>query len=99
MSGWNIKASSLFILCCVVFLMLLIVVLPDIDLPDAAFHRETSPLAVHIHAKTEPAAVTVAIVFRPLDALRIPRIAYQPGALLSNSHPNFRPILLRSIRC
>jgi len=99
MSRWNIKASSLCILGCVVFLMLLIVVLPDVDLPDTAFHRETAPLLVHIHANTAPAAVVIALVFHLPDAPRTSRLPYHMGAALASSHPNFRPILLCSIRC
>ena len=64
LSQWNIKLSTLIILSCVVFLMLLIVVLPDVDLPDAAFHRGTGPTAIHAQATSAPAPVTVAAVLR-----------------------------------
>ena len=47
MSPWKISASTLFIRSCLVFIMLLIVVLPDVDLPDTAFHRGTAPLVFH----------------------------------------------------
>lgn len=98
MSQWNIKASTLFILSCVVFLMLLIVVLPDVDLPDTAFHRGTAPIVLHAQATAAPAAVTVASVFQLPDAAEAYRPFYEPGALAASPDPNFRPILLRSIR-
>jgi hypothetical protein len=99
MSRWNLKASSLCILGCVVVLMLLIVVLPDVDLPDVAFHRENAPLLVHIHANAAPAGLAVAIVFQLPDALRTSGLRYQAKAVVATPHPNFRPILLCSIRC
>ena len=79
--------------------MLLIVVLPDVDLPDAAFHGETAPLLVHIHANAAPAVVAVAVVFHFPDALRNLGLPYRAEAAVASSHPNFRPILLCSIRC
>ncbi len=60
MSNWNIKLSTLLILSGIVFLMLLIVVLPDVDLPDTAFHRGTAPVVVHAQATAAPAVVIVA---------------------------------------
>jgi len=98
MSQWNIKASTLFILSCVVFLMLLIVVLPDVDLPDTAFHRGTAPVLVHAAATAAPAAVTVAAVFQFPDAAQTPHAFRDWGAPAVTPDPSFRPILLRSIR-
>ena len=98
MSQWNIKPSTLFILSCLVFIMLLIVVLPDVDLDDMAFHQGTAPLVVHARVTTAPAAVAVAAVFQlsiPAALIRPPRLS---EGLAENLDPNFRPILLRSIR-
>ena len=58
MSQWNIKTSTLFILSCLVFIMLLIVVLPDVDLPDTAFHQGTAPLVVHARGTAAPATAS-----------------------------------------
>jgi hypothetical protein len=98
MAQWNVKASTLFILGCVTFLMLLIVVLPDVDLPDTAFHRRTAPVLVHAQATAAPAAVTVAAAFRIPDTEESSRPFCELRACGTNSDPNFRPILLRSIR-
>jgi hypothetical protein len=98
MTRWNVKAPTLLILSCLVFIMLLIVVLPDVDLPDTAFHRGTAPLVVHVRAKTVPPTVAVAALFQ------FPKIAqfWRPDRdlemITANLDPNFRPILLRSIR-
>ncbi len=98
MAQWNVKASTLFILGCVVVLMLLIVVLPDVDLPDTAFHRGTAPAVVHAQATAAPAAVTVAAVLQFPDAAEGYPPFYQPGEPIISPDPNSRPILLRSIR-
>jgi hypothetical protein len=98
MSQWNIRPSALFILSCVVFLMLLIVVLPDVDLPDTAFHRGTAPVVVHALATAAPAAATVATLFRFHDSDQTSRPFYDWGTIAVNTEPNFRPILLRTIR-
>ncbi len=98
MSQWKVKAPVLYILGCVVFIMLLIVVLPFIDLPDTAFHSGTAPVVAHARLTNAPAAVTVAAVvllaaigraWRHLPDWETPNLS---------SEPNFRPILLHSIR-
>lgn len=98
MSQWNVKASTLFILGGLIFIMLLIVVLPDVDLPDTAFHRGTAPLVVHAQANAAPAAATVAALFHPPLADRALWRSPEPRGLSADLDPNFRPILLRSIR-
>jgi hypothetical protein len=99
MSQWNVKASTLFVLGGLVFLMLLILVLPDVDLPDTAFHRGTAPVVVHANATSAPVPLMVASEL-PLHGIVLFALA---SHLLSEFaltlEPNFRPILLRSIRC
>lgn len=99
MSKWNVKPSTLIILGCVAFLMVLILVLPDVDLPDFTFHRGTAPVVVHAQATAAPAAATVAVVFRIFDSKAASRPPADSRALGGTPEPNFRPILLRSIRC
>ena len=97
MSRWNISALTLFILGVVVLFMLVIVVLPQVDLPDTAFHRGTAPLVVHTQATTAPPVVAVAPLFQFPQAVQV----WHPDRevpLLAHLDPNFRPILLRSIR-
>jgi hypothetical protein len=98
MSQWNIKPATLFILGGMVILMLLIVVLPDVDLPDTAFHRETAPVALHAQATAAPTVVMIAAVLQFPHAAETYRTSDQPGTLAINPRPNSRPILLRSIR-
>ena len=98
MSRWTVKAPTLCILSCLVFIMLLIVVLPDVDLPDFTFHQGTAPLIVHARANAAPPVVAVAAVFQ----LPASDKSWYPDRdrelVSSNLDPNFRPILLRSIR-
>jgi len=99
MSKWNVKASVLYLLGCVVFIMLVIVVLPFVDLPVTAFHRGTAPSAVHAQATNAPLAITIASAFRLADSVPDPRPFLDAVTPDLNPDPNFRPILLRSIRC
>jgi hypothetical protein len=98
MSRWNISAAALLILSIVVVFMLVIVVLPDVDLPDTAFHQGTAPLVVHARATMAPAVLAVAALFQfPLVVqLWHPDRDLEFAANILD--PNFRPILLRSIR-
>ena len=98
MAQWKIRPAALFILGGMVILMLLIVVLPDVDLPDTAFHRGTAPVVVHALATSAPAVVTVVAALQFPDAAEAYRPFYQPGALAVSPRPNSLPIRLRSIR-
>ncbi len=82
-----------------IFLMLVIVILPFIDLPVTAFHRNTAPVVVHARATSGlSAAVQLSLIFHfPVaDALLFSRA---PGAFIAAAGANFLPIRLRSIRC
>lgn len=97
MSRWNIKASTLFILSCLIFIMLLIVVLPDVDLDDMAFHQGTAPLLVHARATSAPSTVAIAAVYQ-LPSAQMWGPSRDSELIAGNLDPNFRPIVLRSIR-
>ncbi len=98
MSRWNVKGSTLFILSIVVTFMLVIVVLPQVDLPDTAFHQGTAPLVVHARATTAPPVVAVAALFQFPRVVQSWRPDRDCELVANNLDPNFRPILLRSIR-
>jgi hypothetical protein len=96
---WNIKPWAVMILGCMVFLMLLIVILPDVDLPDAAFHRGTGPTAIHAQANAAPPLLIVAAVHLIVPTLQVYPPFYQPGALIKIPDPGSLPILLQTFRC
>lgn len=99
MSRWKVNTSTVFILTSLIFIMLLIVVLPDVDLPDTAFHRGTAPVVVHTQATSAPVAIAFAVAFQWSDTTKNHPPFYQPGSLIITPEPNSRSILLRSIRC
>jgi hypothetical protein len=98
MSNWNIKPTTLVILGGLAFLMLLILVLPDVDLPDTAFHRGTAPVLLHAQATSAPPALIVAAVPQFHATAYILALLWV-SAFSEPPDPNFRPIFLRSIRC
>jgi hypothetical protein len=95
---WNIKASGLLVLGIVLFFMLAIVVLPDVDLPDTAFHQGTAPLLVHVRARTAPPIIAIAGLFQFPRVVQFWHPDRDLGLIAADLDPNFRPILLRSIR-
>jgi|SRR5579862_1080544 len=99
MSRWKIGPWTIAILGSLFFLMLLIVILPDADLPYTAFHRGTAPMAVHSRATSAPAPVSVAPALKVHGVLGNVVAVSRAAELDGGSEPNFRPILLRSIRC
>lgn len=98
MSRWKVNPSKVIILIGMISIMLLIVYLPDVDLDDMAFHQGTAPLVVHAKATTAPVAIAVATVF-PLFSPVIAFPLSTSEVIGATLDPNFRPILLRSIRC
>jgi hypothetical protein len=95
---WKLKSSSLCILSCMFFLMLLIVVLPDLDLPDTAFHRGTAPIVVHTQATAGPPAAAGASPVALLFSAESFHVFREERAFAHFAAPNFLPIFLRSIR-
>jgi hypothetical protein len=98
MSRWKVKFPALVVLSMVVFFMLAIVVLPDVDLPDTAFHQETAPLLVHGRARTAPPVIAIDALFQFPRIVQFWRPDRDLELIATNLDPNFRPILLRSIR-
>ena len=47
MGCWTLKPVGLSVLFGLLFIFVLILVLPQVDLLDTAFHRDTTPSAVH----------------------------------------------------
>jgi hypothetical protein len=78
--------------------MLVIVVLPDVDLPDTAFRQGTAPLVVHTQATRAPVAVAVAVLLQFSHVVQFWDPDREEEFVASTVDPNFRPILLRSIR-
>jgi hypothetical protein len=100
MPQWRVSALSVFLLAGLIVLILLIVLIPDdVDLPDAAFHRGTAPLALRALATAEPMAIIIAIVSALLSLTESLFRSYLDWDLELSSSSTSRPILLRKIRC
>jgi hypothetical protein len=99
MGRWTIKPPVLVGLLAVLFLVFLILVLPDVDLPDAAFHSGTAPVAVHASGNAAPSLVAVAsFTLSSLFCSAAPRCLAGP-VRCSHSAIDSLPILHRSLRC
>jgi len=59
---WRINRWYVFTLLTVLAVMILIVVLPQVDLLDTAFHRGTAPIVIHSQATARPVFQTVSIL-------------------------------------
>ena len=99
MSRWNVKTSTLILLGSVVFIVLLLVVLPNVDPPDTAFHRGTAPVVVHAQATATPPATLVASAFQIASAVAHEWIPLRLATSAVVSSPDSLPILLCSMRC
>src|SRR5271168_2777706 len=99
MGRWTIKPFVLVALLGMLFLFFVILVLPDVDLPDVAFHGGTAPVAVHARSLTAPTLITAA-ASAPLNlsALTSGHQLTHPAPFLSTSVESL-PILHRSLRC
>ena len=53
-SHWTIKRGPVFLLCCVLLVILLVQILPQVDLLDTAFQRGTAPLVIHSQSTARP---------------------------------------------
>src|SRR5260370_32494471 len=73
---WTISSARLFLLGFAVFVIVMLVVLPQVDPLDTAFHRGTAPAAVHSRATSAPAILSLAVPFHFLQgAIAIPRLS------------------------
>jgi hypothetical protein len=99
MGRWTIKPSVRATLLGMLFLVFLILVLPDVDLPDAAFHGGTAPVMLHARAVTPPSLLTVA-AFIPIS-LPAKALGHLSARSISVSPVSVDslPILHRSLRC
>jgi hypothetical protein len=99
MKRWTISPSYLSILMCLLFLIVLILVLPDVDLPDTAFHGGTAPVDLHARVTSAPGllSVTAATPFS-FSAHPVSRRC-EHSVVFAHATSSFLPLLHRSLRC
>jgi len=53
-SHWTIKRGPVVLLCCALVVILLVLILPQVDLLDTAFHLGTAPIVIHSQSIAPP---------------------------------------------
>jgi hypothetical protein len=99
MGRWTIKPSCLFVLMTLLFLMVLILVLPEVDLPDTAFHRGTAPVDVHAQVTSTPALLSVSTVVPFSFPAQTASRRREHSLVFAHTGSSFLPLLHRSLRC
>ncbi len=99
MSRWTISPARLFVLGLAVFIILLLVLLPQADPLDTAFHRGTAPAVVHANATSTAAILSLAVPFHFLLRAGAPGHSHEPPTVTVYSSPKFLRILHHSFRC
>jgi len=98
MRRWTIKPGALLILMGVLSVIVLILILPQVDLPDTAFHRGTSPVVAHLRVSASPLLLAVRPGGQPADSAG-PEESQLQHLWFSPSTSSFIPILHQSLRC
>ena len=99
MRNWTIRPHALFILLGLLSVILLILVLPQVDLLDTAFQRDSAPTTIHSQATSAPILLTATVAANSLVSVHHWEAHTQHVVPTGSAVPNFRPILLCSIRC
>lgn len=98
MRDWRISRSSLFVLYIVLVVITLVLILPQVDLLDTAFHLGTAPIVVHSQftAKSFSRTIKMLVSFSSY-AIAIAFLSLQQ--FLDNPFPEAIPLLSRTLRC
>jgi hypothetical protein len=99
MRNWTIRPGALYILIGLLSLIVLILVLPQVDLLDTAFQRDSAPTSIHSQATAAPILLTASVTANSLVSVNNWEAHTQHAIPSGSAVPNFRPILLCSIRC
>jgi hypothetical protein len=99
MKRWRISPLCLFVLLGVLTVILLVLVLPQVDLLDTAFQRNTAPVAIHVQATSAPALSIVNIPAHFSIAIQGSEYHSENKLLSAQATPKFLLVLHCSIRC
>jgi hypothetical protein len=99
MGRWTIKPSVIAALLGVLCVVLMVLVLPDVDLPDAAFHGGSAPAVVHARSVSPPGFLTVAALIPFSFSARPLGHRWAESGLSAHSSVDSIPILHRALRC
>jgi len=98
MANWTIGRGALVLLLGFLVLIVVILILPDIDLLDTAFHRGTAPVLEHSRVTSAPSLLIVRILMPGTYAGEGAESQLE-GSSLSHSTLQSLPILHQSLRC
>jgi hypothetical protein len=99
MERWTINPLRLFVLVSLLFLIFLILVLPQVDLPDTAFHRGTGPVDVHSRVTSAPGLVVVSAAVQLGVSAYTASHRVEHSLVFAHATSAFLPLLHRSLRC
>ncbi|MGH9500195.1 MAG: hypothetical protein ACRD3L_13725 [Terriglobales bacterium] len=95
----KISTFAWFVLLGTFAIMLLIVVLPDVDLQDTAFHSNTSPLVIHARATSAPSSAVSASLFHLASVFKERGKFQGHGDLTGRDAHKFIADLTHCLRC
>jgi len=98
MARWTISRGAWLLLMGFLVLIVVILILPDVDLPDTAFHRGTAPVVEHLRTSSAPSLLTVRILTPLVFAAEAAESQLERSSL-SHSTLQSLPILHQSLRC
>jgi len=99
MNRWTIRPSVVAALLGVLCVVLLVLVLPEVDLPDVAFHGGSAPAVVHARSVSPQGMVTVAALIPFSFSAHPLGHRWAESALSDHSSVDSIPILHHALRC
>jgi hypothetical protein len=99
MGRWTIKPSAWLVLMSLLFLIVLILVLPQVDLPDTAFHRGTAPVDVHARVTSAPGLLSMGTVSSFCFSAHTASSCREHVMVLAHASSSSLPLLHRALRC
>jgi hypothetical protein len=99
MGRWTIKPSAWFVLMSLLFLIVLILILPQVDLPDTAFHRRTAPVDVHARVTSAPGFLSVGTVVSFSFSTHTASSCREHVPQFAHASSRSLPLLHRALRC
>jgi hypothetical protein len=96
---WNVAPSVSVFLLGILILIGLIQVLPQVDLPDTAFHEDTAPVVVKFRVAAAPVTFSAILTVRPQISTAAPSEFRVMSIRPIHDSGNLVPILHCSLLC
>lgn len=99
MKRWTINPSRLLVLMCGLLAIVTLLILPDVDPPDTAFHQGTAPLVVHARSSSAPSLTTASAAFQGNFSAQVSERRREHSVQSAYTPHSSLPLLHRSLRC